>query len=306
MKRLTIHTFILLLLLVLSFCSSRTKSLIKDLPPEDKDFLSNVRYIIEKHEKKEFLRLTTDKERQQFIIDFWKKRDPDPTTEENEFREVYFKRIEEANHLFSQGGSKGWLSDRGRVYVILGPPETKQVYPTGYGFYDRPSEVWYYGFFPIVFVDRSHSGNYELTPLGAKHVSELNKAQLKEIPWIKKEEGEKRPFDFDLKLQKNKKENRYTLQIILPYRSIVFKEKKNVYSASVTAHIHILEIKKNIFQTLDKDVTVTVKEDELNLLDTNYVTDVPLKLAPGKYEVTVVLESKADEVKVRNKIVFKI
>jgi len=292
--------------MVLNVCSSRSKYLIRDLPPDDQEFISMVRYIIKKHEKKAFLSLTTDKERLQFRINFWKKRDPTPGTEENEFREAYFGRIDEANRLFSQGGSKGWLSDRGRVYIILGPPETIRSYPTGYDFYERPSEVWYYGYFPILFVDRTYSGNYELTPQGARHIAEMNKAQLGEVPNVKKIKGEKRPLYFNLKLGKNKKTDLHNLQIVIPYRNIIFQEKENIYRAVITAHINILERKTNKSQTLDKDYTVTVKGEELNLLEKHYVIDVPLKLEPGKYEVTVVLESKADEIKVRDKIVFKI
>lgn len=304
MKGLTFLLF--LLLITLNFCSSRSKSLIKDLPPDDQEFISKVNYIIKRHEKKEFLSLATDKERREFRINFWKKRDPDPSTEENEFRIVYFNRIREADALFSQGGSKGWLSDRGRVYILLGPPENKYIYPTGYNFYDRPSEVWYYGYFPIVFVDLTYSGNYELTPLGSRHIAEINKAQLSEMPEIEKIKGTKKPFDFTLKLWKNKEKKQHSLQIVLPYRNIIFHEGKNAYNAAITAHINIVQSKTKDSQSLDKDYTVTVKEEELDLLEKNYVINVPLKLKPGKYEVTVIIESKSDEIKVKNKIVFNI
>jgi GWxTD domain-containing protein len=73
--------------------------------------------------------------REQFIAEFWKKRDPDPTTEENEFKLEFAERIEEANELFGYGfgrrgmnTGRGWNSDQGRVYLILGPPDRLRHY----------------------------------------------------------------------------------------------------------------------------------------------------------------------------------
>ena len=74
------------------------------------------------------------------MAEFWKKRDPDPDTEENEFKTQYFQRIDEANHLFTDGGEPGWLQDRGRIYILLGPPADREVYPRGVTFYGIPTE----------------------------------------------------------------------------------------------------------------------------------------------------------------------
>jgi len=63
-------------------------------------------------------------EREEFIEKFWARRDPSPTTVRNEFKEEYFLRIEEANKLF-KGGIAGWLQDRGRIYVLFGPPDER-------------------------------------------------------------------------------------------------------------------------------------------------------------------------------------
>ena len=84
-------------LLLLASCTLNKSG--KNLDPESKKFLSQVTYVITKEERKIFLNLPPS-ERKGFIDEFWKRRDPNPDTEENEFKDEYFKRIEEANHLF--------------------------------------------------------------------------------------------------------------------------------------------------------------------------------------------------------------
>ena len=168
----------------------------KNLPPKDKEFLSIVRYIITKQEKKIFLNISKN-EREQFEIDFWKKRDPDPETERNVYKETYLSRIEESNKLFTSEGRHGWLSDRGRVYIMLGPPDNRQVYPMGYSFYDPPVEIWYYGYFPVLFVDTHRLGSYELTLLGNFHMAELTKAGM-----ILNQDAIKEKLIFDFKLDR--------------------------------------------------------------------------------------------------------
>ena len=92
-------TALVCLLLLFSFSSCRLHQLEKKLNPENAEFLSKVRYIITKEERKIFLELP-DADKEDFKKEFWKKRDPDPLTEENEFKMEYFNRIEITNELF--------------------------------------------------------------------------------------------------------------------------------------------------------------------------------------------------------------
>jgi len=145
-----------------------------------KDWLEkDVAYIITAEEKKAFKQLTTDEERENFIETFWRRRDPDPDTEENEYREEYYERIAYANEHFSSG-IPGWKSDRGRIYISFGKPDEKETHPSGGG-YDRPSyegggstttypfEVWFYRHLDnvgdgieIEFVDPTGTGEYRI------------------------------------------------------------------------------------------------------------------------------------------------
>jgi GWxTD domain-containing protein len=97
----------------------------------------DVSYIITDEERKAFKTLKTDEERDQFIEQFWLRRDPDPDTPENEYKEEYYQRIQYANEKFSSG-IPGWRTDRGRIYVKFGKPDEIESHPSG-GSYDRPS-----------------------------------------------------------------------------------------------------------------------------------------------------------------------
>ena len=82
--------------------------------------------------------LNTDEEREQFIEQFWLRRDPTPDTEENEFKEEHYRRIAYANEHFASG-IPGWKTDRGRIYITFGPPDEIEAHSSG-GIYERPPE----------------------------------------------------------------------------------------------------------------------------------------------------------------------
>ena len=96
----------------------------------------DVAYIITDEEKAAFKALQTDEEREQFIEQFWLRRDPTPDTIQNEYREDHYVRIAYANERFASG-KPGWKTDRGRIYIIHGKPDNKESHPSG-GTYERP------------------------------------------------------------------------------------------------------------------------------------------------------------------------
>ncbi|HEX2694502.1 MAG TPA: GWxTD domain-containing protein [Acidobacteriota bacterium] len=134
-----------------------------------------VPYIITPAEKEVFLRFGTEKERGGFIESFWKKRDPDPSTPENEAKLEYYRRNAQANRLFSTSGISGWRTDRGRIYILLGAPKEVQrdfgSQGSGLSAFLGPKETWQYWDLPnpklpynmeFVFVDRFGTGSYVL------------------------------------------------------------------------------------------------------------------------------------------------
>jgi GWxTD domain-containing protein len=110
-----------------------------DLPKPYRKWLNeDVAYIITKSERADFLALKSDEERDHFIEEFWLRRDPTPGTPENEFKDEHYRRIGFANQHFASG-IPGWKTDRGRIYIIYGPPDEITAHPKGES-YQRPAE----------------------------------------------------------------------------------------------------------------------------------------------------------------------
>ena len=114
------------------------------MPPPHQQWLEQiVGYIISPLEREAFLVLTSNELRDGFINAFWRSRDPTPGTVRNERREEHQERIAYANrYLGTETPRPGWRTDRGRVYIKLGPPADKLTYPDPRSFY--PIELWFY------------------------------------------------------------------------------------------------------------------------------------------------------------------
>jgi GWxTD domain-containing protein len=137
-------------------------------------------YIISDEERKAFSHLSNDEERDAFIEAFWQRRNPNPDSPENEFREEHYRRIQYANEHYA-AGKPGWKTDRGRIYISWGKPDNIDSHPSG-GTYERtpeegggststfPFEVWHYRYLEgvgenvdIEFVDTCQCGDYHFT-----------------------------------------------------------------------------------------------------------------------------------------------
>ena len=111
----------------------------KELDNSFKTWLNeDVVYIISPEERTAFLQLQTNEEREQFIEQFWLRRSSNPDMPSNDFKEEHYRRIAYANEHYASG-IPGWRTDRGRIYIIWGPPDEIESHPTG-GTYDRPME----------------------------------------------------------------------------------------------------------------------------------------------------------------------
>jgi GWxTD domain-containing protein len=141
---------------------------------------TEVPYIIDSQEEKAFKGLKTDEERENFIEQFWLRRDPTPDTTDNEYRDEYYRRIVLANERYTSG-LPGWKTDRGRILIMHGEPDEVETHGMG-GTYIRPFEEgggrtstfpfekWRYRHVDgigndviLEFVDTSMSGEYRLT-----------------------------------------------------------------------------------------------------------------------------------------------
>ena len=140
----------------------------------------DVRWIITDQEMKAFKSLSNDEERESFIENFWLRRNPNPDSPENEFKEEHYRRIAYANEHYP-AGKPGWKTDRGHIYIAYGKPDSTDSHPAG-GSYQRPMdegggetstfpfETWHYRYIEgigdnidIEFVDTCQCGDYHMT-----------------------------------------------------------------------------------------------------------------------------------------------
>jgi GWxTD domain-containing protein len=177
----------------------------------------DVTYIISDEERKAFRNLSNDEERDAFIEQFWLRRNPNPDSPENDFREEHYRRIAYANEHFA-AGKPGWKTDRGHIYIAFGKPDSIDAHPSG-GSYQRPMdegggetstfpfEVWHYRYLEGVgdnldleFVDTCQCGDYHFTiDRGEKdalqHVPGMGLTQWEEMGQAKKADRFKGGFE---------------------------------------------------------------------------------------------------------------
>lgn len=157
------------------------KNLKQELKGSYKTWLDqDVRWIITDQEMQAFKALGNDEERDQFIENFWLRRNPNPDSPDNQFREEHYARIAYSNEHFA-AGKPGWRTDRGHIYIAYGKPDSIDSHPSG-GNYERPMEegggststfpfeVWHYRYLEgigdnidIEFVDTCMCGDYHMT-----------------------------------------------------------------------------------------------------------------------------------------------
>jgi GWxTD domain-containing protein len=170
------------------------KALKQELKGEYKKWVDeDVRWIITDQELQSFKSLSNDEERDQFIEQFWLRRNPNPDSPENEYREEHYARIAYANEHFA-AGKPGWRTDRGHIYIAYGKPDSIDSHPSG-GSYDRPMEegggntstypfeIWHYRYLDgigdnvdVEFVDTCMCGDYHMT------IDRSEKDALKHVP----------------------------------------------------------------------------------------------------------------------------
>jgi GWxTD domain-containing protein len=134
-----------------------------------RQWLDLVAYIITPDEHKIFMQLDNDRDREAFVSIFWNQRDPTRGTPENEFKDEHIKRFQYADRYFGfTSPLPGWKTDRGRIYILLGPPVNRSEVFNSYLY---PIEIWeYYGepgkglptMFNVVFYRKGGAGDFKL------------------------------------------------------------------------------------------------------------------------------------------------
>lgn len=241
----------------------------RKLNPENADWLNRVRYIIISEERKLFLDLP-DSDKDEFKEEFWRRRDPDPETEENEFKMEFDKRMEEADELFKSEGIPGWLTDRGRIFILFGPPRERISSPQELD--GRSQEIWYYGNFPVVFTDRYSTGiyklvTYDLTSLrtfNLNYMHELNREQEKAQQTIT---GELEKFNFDWKVIATRRPSgriEGMVKISIPYVNILLKDQEGTMFTILDLLLELHDAAGTVVWTCEKSYEIWIEEKDLD------------------------------------------
>lgn len=275
-----------------------------ELLPGDAEFLSKVRYLMTAEERRDFLALP-DAEKPAFVAAFWQKRDPDPATEENELKTEYETRLEMATKLFAGEGQDGYLTDRGRVYILYGAPTERDTMPRS-STSTRCSEVWYYGNFPVVFIDSSCIGRFRLSTFDMSPIRELDISQLASQArgglagrGGVLQAGSKR-FDYELELsfiERTPQRIAARVRLRLPYGRIWFTSEAKRLRTTFEVAVEVRAGDKELLFESKASFPVSLSEDELLARSgQEFLMDVPVdigdaakiaKLGRGKDQLVV-------------------
>lgn len=257
------------------------------LDPESEAFYETARLIMTDEEGDVFRHLPDAASRKEFIQDFWLKRDPDPETEENEFKKEFFARIEYANKRFREG-VPGWKTDRGRIYIYMGPPDKFEEFfnhddPDIRG----PILFWiYYNYeLGIEFVDERNDGRYRIRQYDGNFFEALDNIKLGQAP---PQKGEKRKFaNFKLKYNQETKE----IEVSLPAEAFNFKDEGGQLRADLEFHVYVYG--KNQAKLEEFKEIKSISEPEARFLEMkNVVISLSHEFSPGEYYLDVIITGK--------------
>jgi GWxTD domain-containing protein len=279
---------ILLLLALLLLPSACTSRMALEQDPFFDSFFDMTRHIMSSEEIDIYRHLPDKESKQDFITEFWAKRDPDPNTEENESKESFEERIDFANRWFDErkGKKRGWDTLRGRILLQLGFPEERR---TGQNrTVDRyqtsrfvPTEVWVYYRHQLVltFVDRKGFGEYDLENIPASLLTAIDNSKYAidsaVFPDVKN------AFKFEAVHRDG------MLEITIPTKRLIFTEEGENLTARLNFVIYLYQnFRKQ--DTLVRETTYSNKKD--SLLTMNEVTvKLPLdQLNEGSYFLDII------------------
>ena len=267
-------------------------------------FFEKARLIMTRQEIEVYKHLPDKKAKEEFIVEFWEKRDPTPGTEENENLEEFMERIEYANKWFYEGSKgRGWDTERGRILLQLGFPEERRW--GDWADTDRsgalitskriPMEIWTYIHYQLVliFVDENDSGRLHLTRIPTNLSYALEKARFSLD--LRDQANLKRAFRFDVSFT----ENQFVISI--PTNKLSFEEKNGTNTMNADFDITVYVYRDNQ-ETDEIKVPINFKMEKEKLLQMKTLQfNVPYTVSEkGKYYFDVVIEEKSTGARYRD------
>ena len=169
--------------------------------------------------------------------------------------------------------------------------------------YGVPTEIWYYGWFPIIFIDENGTGNYKLEPLSAQHINEINRAQIYNRPRVALEEI---VFDFKVDV-KTPNRGMALFQITIPYRNIWMEEQEDRLETQLDILTVVNRRDAEEIWRNRKTYPVTVQQEEMTeFIGKSYELEFSAKVDPGRYTVMVEIQNQTGGKRVRKSVNFRI
>ncbi len=285
-----IAKFLISLFLIIGI-STLSFSKKQKLDAESETFYNYARYFFTKSERKLFLNLQNKEDRKRFIDHFWEIRDPDHTTEENEFKFAIESRFDYVSKYFREGPVKGWKTDRGRIYLLMGPPDEKDqdynIRGSNSNNFITSLIRWYYADSNIFvqFIEKRNSNSYRLD-LTSATLSLLDELKRKKYFIHKKGTNSKTvSLDFSLSLDKS---NPKKLILSMKPENIFFKKEGSELNAKLKIDITIYSgktdfIKHRKIELIQIDEKVVLKKkSRINII-------LPFSLPFGKINVDILI-----------------
>jgi GWxTD domain-containing protein len=260
------------------------------LDPESEKFIKAARLIMSGMEAKIWKRLPDAESRKEFIQDFWEKRDPDPTTEENEFKTQFEGRVAYANKHFLEGGL-GMNTDRGRIYIFMGPPDKFEEFLNNtVDSSSRGALLWwsyYDNELAVEFIDEKGDGRYRISRYVGDFFGAMELFKLGQ--WVGPDSVFKqREVKFNLAYDAARKE----LVVTFPAKALLLRENEDGgFQVDLDFKFYIYEnegAKRDVYTESGSFVTRDVEYEKAG--DVRFRFARPLK--PGKNIVDVIAKGK--------------
>lgn|SRR5512140_1298966 len=260
------------------------------LDPESQAFYQTARLIMTKEETKIFQRLPDAASRKEFIADFWLKRDPDPDTPDNEYRKEFEARVEYVNKRFNKEGGPGYNTDRGRVWILIGPPDKAEEFPPDAGGSVRGFIIWwsyYQDRMAVEFTDETGTGKYRITDVEGDFFGAMDLMKLGRF--VRADDVFSKKF---LKFETVYDAAAGAIEVRLPAKGLMFRENdEGRLQVDLRFLIYIYPGEGASKESFSDARSVVLTDAELEALKTVDLR-FPRKLPPGTNFVDVVVMGK--------------
>ena len=261
------------------------------LDPDSQAFYDTARLIMSREESRIFHLLPDRASRTEFIDDFWAKRDPDSDTAENEFKMQFQERVEYVTRRFQGEGLRGWDTDRGRIYLFMGPPDKFEEYWNHNDPDVSGSIIWwiYYRYgLGIEFVDAKGNGSYKIRNYEGDFLEAIDVLRLGAYLGTS-DAFLRRIVKFGLTYDRATHE----VEVALPAKAVNFKENDEGR--------FFVDLRFKFYIYSGSGLAKTVREEERTFSGTSReidaLTRVPfrfaLPLGPGRNYIDVIIQGKA-------------